>query len=715
MTKNIFLPFLMLFIVACGQKQNADTFVGKHGKLSVKGTVLIDQKGDTLVMRGVSFGWHNWWSRFYNTKTVDWLNEDWNCNLIRAAIGVEPKGGYLTNPDFANQCLDSVIDAAIKNGMYVIVDWHSHGIRTDEAKEFFTRVATKYHQHPNIIYEIFNEPVRQSWEEIKEYSEEIIKTIRTIDKENIILIGSPHWDQDIHIAADNPLEGYHNIMYALHFYAGTHKQGLRDRADYALQKGLPLFVSECAAMEASGNGPIDYVSWNEWTKWMRDNHLTWVAWSVADKDETCSMIKDTTVPISGWLDKDLKTWGKIVKNELDTVVSTANFVKIRDGHFVIGDQPYYFIGTNFWYGAILGSTGQGGNRERLQQELDFMKENGIVNLRVLVGADGVAGQKVKVRPTLQTAPGVYNDTIFDGLDYLMVELEKRNMKAVLFLNNSWEWSGGYGQYLEWAGRGKAPEMGVYDWKNFVKHVAQYADCDSCHEMFLNHVKNVMYRYNRYTGKKYIDDEAIMSWQIGNEPRVFSDTGKPAFKAWLREAAALMRNIDPNHLISIGNEGFMGSEMDMQLYKDIHADPNVDYLTIHIWPKNWSWIDVLKVRESVDTAIVRTNDYINVHLAVADSLRKPLVIEEFGYPRDNHKYTLEDPVTARDRYYANIFEKIAESAAAKGSLAGCNFWSWGGFGRPKNVFWQPWDDYVGDPSQEEQGLNSIFDTDSTILL
>ncbi len=394
-------------------------------------------------------------------------------------------------------------------------------------------------------------------------------------------------------------------------------------------------------------------------------------------------------------------------------VTAPSFVKQKEGKLTINDKPYYFIGTNFWFGAILGSEGQGGNRERLLKELDFMKENGINNLRVLVGADGHSGQKVKVMPTLQIEPGVYNDTIFDGLDFLMAELGKRDMYAVLYLNNSWEWSGGYGQYLNWAGRGDVPEAGVQDWPVFVKHVAQYADCDSCHTLFLDHVKHVITRTNRYTGKKYIDDTAIMSWQVGNEPRSFSDEGKPAFVKWLKETTALIRSLDPNHLISLGNEGTKGCEEDMSLFEQINSDPNVDYLTIHIWPKNWSWIDPTLVVASVDTAIVETDKYIDNHLAIAKKLNKPMVIEEFGYPRDNHKYTLDDTTAARDTYYSNIFSKIISSKENNGLIAGCNFWTWGGFGRPAHTFWEPWDDYVGDPSQEEQGLNSVFDTDTTI--
>lgn len=393
--------------------------------------------------------------------------------------------------------------------------------------------------------------------------------------------------------------------------------------------------------------------------------------------------------------------------------SESAFVKQNNGQFEINGKPYYFIGTNYWYGAILGSTGQGGNRERLLKELDFMKSNGINNLRVLVGADGPAGQAVKVMPTLQTAPGVYNDTIFDGLDYLLAEMGKRNMYAVLYINNSWEWSGGYGQYLNWAGKGDVPEKGVHDWPVFVKHVSQYADCDTCHTLFLDHVKHVLSRTNRYTGKKYTDDTAIMSWQVGNEPRAFSDEGKPGFVKWLKEATAHIRSLDNNHLISIGNEGYMGTENDMELYETIHTDPNVDYMTIHIWPKNWSWIDISKIPQSVDTAIIRADQYIKDHLVIAEKLKKPVTIEEFGYPRDNHKYTLDDPVTGRDMFYANIFKHVVEASKKKGLIAGCNFWAWGGLGRPAHEYWQPWDDYVGDPSQEEQGLNSVFDTDSTI--
>lgn len=292
------------------------TFVEQHGKLSVNGLHLVNQQGEKLQLRGVSLGWHCFQPRFYDQSVVEWVHQDWNCNFIRAAIGVDPKKAFIEDPNFAYQCLFNVVDAAIAKGMYIIVDWHSHTIKTEEAKGFFTIVATKYKDYPNIIYEIFNEPVHDSWELVKEYSEEIIQTIRAIDPDNLILVGSPHWDQDIHIAADNPIEGYENLMYTLHFYAGTHKQELRDRGSYALEKGLPLFISECAAMEASGDGPLDHEEWQRWLDWMNQHNLSWATWSLSDKNETCSMIKDYDSPLTKWSEDDLKEWGQVVRKTL---------------------------------------------------------------------------------------------------------------------------------------------------------------------------------------------------------------------------------------------------------------------------------------------------------------------------------------------------------------------------------------------------------------
>ncbi len=292
------------------------TPVEKHGKLSVDGVLLVDEQGNPVVLKGVSYGWHNLWPRFYNASSAEFLVHDWNANVLRAAMGIMLKNSYLENPELALSCVTQVVDAAIDNGVYVIIDWHSHDIHIEEAKTFFAQMARKYKGVPHVIYEIFNEPVYDSWEEIKAYSEAVIAVIREIEPDAIILVGSPHWDQDVHIAADNPITGYDNLMYTLHFYAATHGQELRDRGNYALSKGLPLFVSECAGMKATGDGPIDKQEWQRWLDWMDAHQISWAAWSVSDKEETCSMVLTQGASEGGWTDSDLREWGRIVRDEL---------------------------------------------------------------------------------------------------------------------------------------------------------------------------------------------------------------------------------------------------------------------------------------------------------------------------------------------------------------------------------------------------------------
>lgn len=392
----------------------------------------------------------------------------------------------------------------------------------------------------------------------------------------------------------------------------------------------------------------------------------------------------------------------------------ADFVKVENGRFVRNGKPYYFVGTNFWYGAILGSEGTGGNRARLRKELDAMKKAGIENLRILVGSDGKRGVPTKVEPTLQEAPGVYNDTILAGLDYLLAEMAKREMVAVLYLNNSWEWSGGYSYYLEQAGAGKAPIPAVDGYPAFMSFVSRYAANEKAHELFYNYVRFILTRTNRYTGRKYVDDPAIMSWQIGNEPRAFSREALPSFEKWIGRAAALIRQTDPNHLVSIGSEGSWGCENDYDVWQRICADKNVDYCNVHLWPYNWGWARKDNLQADLQQSCQNTKDYIDRHLSICEKINKPLVMEEFGFPRDNFSFSLGSPTTVRDAYYKYVFSLVADNAEKGGKFAGCNFWGWGGYAKPVHENWQVGDDYCGDPAQEAQGLNSVFIGDKSTM-
>jgi endoglucanase len=292
-------------------------FVKKHGQLSVQGTQLVDKNKEPVVLRGMSFGWHSMWPRFYNEKAVRWLKKDFNCNVVRAAMGIElGEKAYIKDPQFSKDRIDAVVQGAIKADIYVIIDWHSHNVNLDLAKEYFAEVSKKYSKYPNIIYEIFNEPDYESWEEVKAYSEEIIKVIRENDAHNIILVGSPHWDQHVHLPAADPITGYDNLMYTMHFYAATHGKELRDRTDEAIKNGLPVFISESAGMEATGDGPLDYKAWQEYIDWMEERKLSWITWSVSDKKETCSILKKTAKSEGNWKLEDLNDSGIKVRELL---------------------------------------------------------------------------------------------------------------------------------------------------------------------------------------------------------------------------------------------------------------------------------------------------------------------------------------------------------------------------------------------------------------
>lgn len=389
-------------------------------------------------------------------------------------------------------------------------------------------------------------------------------------------------------------------------------------------------------------------------------------------------------------------------------------VYCEDGRLMLDGKPYRFIGTNFWYGAMLGAPD--GNRERLAAELDTLHSLGLDNLRILAGADASRSIPYHVEPTLQTAPGVYNDAQLDGLDYLLSEMEKRGMKAVIYLNNSWEWSGGYTTYLEWAGEGVAPLPLVDGYKTYVNYAAKFVRNDKAKAMAADHIKNIVSRTNRYTGRPYTESPAIMSWQIANEPRAFSDEGKRDFADWILASAKLIKELDPNHMVSTGSEGYNGCEVDIDLWKEIHSYPEIDYANIHIWPYNWGWAKAedtdgnKNVEGYIGNSIEMTKEYISDHCGAIAETGKPIVIEEFGYPRDGMEIAPGSATEGRDAYYRMMLAVPAENQ----TVAGVNFWGWGGMAEPAHRTWEPGDDYCGDPAQEDQGLYSVFAADKSTV-
>lgn len=320
------VAFILSVLASCGgsSKSNDTTTVTTVADsvatvqpLKVSGKTLLYANGDTAVLTGPSLGWHSNWARFYNAGTIKALKEKWGANITRAAIGAHLSGDivgtYDTDSALAVNLATTVIDAAIDNDMYIICDWHSHENTLDNAKKFFTVITEKYGDSPNILYEIWNEPLDIPWQEIKDYASELIPLIRKNAPNSVIIVGTPKWDQDVDVAAESPLE-FPNLLYSLHYYAGTHKDWFRDKAVKAMDAGLPLIISECGSMDHTGDGPIDYESWQEWIDFADANNLSVLMWDIADKNETCSMMSPTA-PDNGmdWTEDDLKDWAKLAR------------------------------------------------------------------------------------------------------------------------------------------------------------------------------------------------------------------------------------------------------------------------------------------------------------------------------------------------------------------------------------------------------------------
>ena len=291
--------------------------VAEHGRLRVDGARVVGADGQPASLAGVSFGWSQWEAaRFYNAGSVNWLKEDWKAGIVRAALGIDP-AGYLGHKKANQARVCAVVDAAIAADLYVIIDWHDHQahLHPDLAVQFFQEMARKYGRYPNVLYEIFNEPKENvAWaRDVKPYAEKVIAAIRKIDPENLIIVGTPKWSQDVDIAAADPIQA-NNIAYTLHFYAGTHKQWLRNKALKALRAGLPLFVTEWGTCNANGGGPIDAESTRQWMDFMREWHLSHCNWGLYDKRETASIVRSGARARGGWTDRDLTASGRLARD-----------------------------------------------------------------------------------------------------------------------------------------------------------------------------------------------------------------------------------------------------------------------------------------------------------------------------------------------------------------------------------------------------------------
>jgi endoglucanase len=291
--------------------------VALNGALSIVDGKVVGQHGNPVTLRGMSLFWSQWGPQYYTRETVDWLVDDWKVTAIRAAIAAEGQDSALNHFDREIAKASTVIEAAAANGIYVLVDWHAHRNHPDEAEAFLTEIARRYGELPNLIYEPFNEPLRDGvvWSrDVKPYHERMVAAIRAIDPDNVIILGTPSWSQDVDVAAQDPVAG-ENLGYTLHYYAGTHKDELRTKGDAALAAGLALMITEFGLVDADGDGPLDMESSEAWWSWAEANDISWLNWSLGDRDESSAALKPGTPP-SGWRADDLTESGAILRARL---------------------------------------------------------------------------------------------------------------------------------------------------------------------------------------------------------------------------------------------------------------------------------------------------------------------------------------------------------------------------------------------------------------
>ncbi len=391
------------------------------------------------------------------------------------------------------------------------------------------------------------------------------------------------------------------------------------------------------------------------------------------------------------------------------------FVSVKDGKFMRYGKLYCFMGANYWKGMNLGMPGNNKSRDRLKRELDQMKSAGIRNLRILALTEGPDNTPYRILPAVQNRPTELDENLLKGLDFLLVEMNRRNMTAVVVLNNFWPWSGGMAQYMQWNGAGSIPYPPPHpggSWDAYQKYTAQFYSNTKAIEQCNNSISQVVNRKNTINNKNYANDPAIMAWELCNEPRGMNN--EAAMNEWLDASAAFIKSLDRNHLVTTGSEGYTSApEYSGTHFMSMHDGPNIDYTTAHIWIQNWGWYDPAKHDETYAGAKAKMLDYLERHVRESKQLGKPFVLEEFGIMKDGGNF---DPAASninRDIYFSAVFQAVMEDMKM-GLASGVNFWAWGGEGRPKKpgTMWAKGDEFTGDPPHEPQGWYSVYDTDKS---
>ena len=395
------------------------------------------------------------------------------------------------------------------------------------------------------------------------------------------------------------------------------------------------------------------------------------------------------------------------------------FVEIKSGRFEKNNGPYYFLGANFWQGMNLGAPGAIGNRELLMRELDQMQKSGITQLRVLALSEGPENEPYRIVPAVQKTPTLLNEDLLKGLDFLLFEMSKRNMTAVICLSNFWPWSGGFAQWVSWTDGSLIPYPPPHpggSWSVFQEYSSRFYTLPNAVKRQQESVRKIITRINSISNLPYKDDPTIMAWELANEPR--GGKYRSEFLKWITSSAKLIKSFDKNHLVTIGSEGeTLNPEDAGNNFIEDHSIPEIDYATIHIWVENWGIYDPKDSLTSLPIAQQSMIQYVKNHVEKAGIFKKPIILEEFGLARDNRSMDPKSKTADRDNYYQAVFNETIHYMKINGSISGVNFWAWSGEARPSLPYgslWKKGDNFLGDPPHEEQGWYGVYSTDTSTL-
>ena len=391
---------------------------------------------------------------------------------------------------------------------------------------------------------------------------------------------------------------------------------------------------------------------------------------------------------------------------------SCSFAKVWNAKFYINNRRVIVFSANYWQAMNLGSDGPKGDRQRLLRDLDDLKIKGVNNLRIMASSEGPDGEPFRSNPSLMFDVGDYNQDLLIGLDFVLTEARKRGLTVVMCLNNYWHWSGGFAQYVSWATGSKIPYPASWDpiekrltngsFDDFVEFTDQFyknpAIYDQICTMFKNHIKTIVNRVNSISGLPYKNDPTIFSWELANEPQFPS-------KDWVDDISGFIKSLDGNHLVTVGLE----SRFDETEFLNAHQSTHIDYCTIHIWAQNRGIYNMLDPsRENIDYAINWALKWVDKGHEWATLVKKPLILEEFGMPRDNFNnpkdiYSPMNPTTRRDEYFEAVLKRVA--TLCDEYYSGFGFWAYSGVSRPG-------DEWIGDPPHEAPGWYGLYNTDDS---